>query len=250
MGSAAPRSRSANPNRRPMRRCTCTPMGAKRCSGCATSWTARCIRSTCAPSSSGDDTLGGEIVERLCAKARAGVRVRLMLDGLGRLIGRATEPEAAGGGGRRADALRAALAFAAEGPHQPARPPQAADRRRRARHPTAVERRAQPGQRVLRRVAGPGGVARPEFRPARARWCSRRVRCSNTIGRLRTGARRAGRMPRAPKHRCRPCLAPSSWRRARTRSTTPCTRCWSRPRTGPAGGLRSPRRTSFPTPRC
>ena len=35
----------------------------------------------------GDDTLGGEIVERLCAKARAGVRVRLMLDGLGRLIG-------------------------------------------------------------------------------------------------------------------------------------------------------------------
>jgi cardiolipin synthase A/B len=35
----------------------------------------------------GDDALGGEIVERLCAKARAGVRVRLMLDGLGRLIG-------------------------------------------------------------------------------------------------------------------------------------------------------------------
>ena len=35
----------------------------------------------------GDDTLGGEIVERLCAKARAGVRVRLMLDGMGRLIG-------------------------------------------------------------------------------------------------------------------------------------------------------------------
>ena len=35
----------------------------------------------------GDDTLGARIVERLCAKARAGVRVRLMLDGLGRLMG-------------------------------------------------------------------------------------------------------------------------------------------------------------------
>jgi cardiolipin synthase A/B len=35
----------------------------------------------------GDDALGSDVVERLCARARAGVRVRLLLDGLGRLIG-------------------------------------------------------------------------------------------------------------------------------------------------------------------
>ena len=35
----------------------------------------------------GDDPLGTQVVERLCAKARAGVKVRLMLDGLGRLMG-------------------------------------------------------------------------------------------------------------------------------------------------------------------
>lgn len=35
----------------------------------------------------GNDALGSEIVQRLCAKARAGVRVRLLLDGMGRLIG-------------------------------------------------------------------------------------------------------------------------------------------------------------------
>ncbi len=35
----------------------------------------------------GNDALGKMIIERLSAKARAGVRVRLMLDGLGRLIG-------------------------------------------------------------------------------------------------------------------------------------------------------------------
>ena len=35
----------------------------------------------------GDDALGSQVIERLCARARAGVRVRLLLDGLGRLIG-------------------------------------------------------------------------------------------------------------------------------------------------------------------
>jgi cardiolipin synthase A/B len=35
----------------------------------------------------GDDALGAQVVERLCVKARAGVKVRLMLDGLGRLMG-------------------------------------------------------------------------------------------------------------------------------------------------------------------
>ncbi len=35
----------------------------------------------------GDDSLGSEVIARLCAKARAGVRVRVLLDGLGRLIG-------------------------------------------------------------------------------------------------------------------------------------------------------------------
>lgn len=35
----------------------------------------------------GDDALGAQVVERLCARARAGVKVRLMLDGLGRLMG-------------------------------------------------------------------------------------------------------------------------------------------------------------------
>jgi cardiolipin synthase A/B len=35
----------------------------------------------------GDESLGAAVVERLCAKARAGVRVRLLLDGMGRLIG-------------------------------------------------------------------------------------------------------------------------------------------------------------------
>jgi cardiolipin synthase A/B len=35
----------------------------------------------------GDDALGAQVIERLCAKARAGVKVRLMLDGLGRLMG-------------------------------------------------------------------------------------------------------------------------------------------------------------------
>jgi cardiolipin synthase A/B len=35
----------------------------------------------------GDDALGAQIVEHLCERARAGVRVRLMLDGLGRLMG-------------------------------------------------------------------------------------------------------------------------------------------------------------------
>ncbi|MEP6872792.1 MAG: phospholipase D-like domain-containing protein [Burkholderiales bacterium] len=34
----------------------------------------------------GRDAVGHELIERLCAKARAGVRVRLMLDGLGRLM--------------------------------------------------------------------------------------------------------------------------------------------------------------------
>jgi cardiolipin synthase len=34
-----------------------------------------------------DDALGEAVVARLCARARAGVRVRLLLDGLGRLIG-------------------------------------------------------------------------------------------------------------------------------------------------------------------
>ncbi|MEO8807653.1 MAG: phospholipase D-like domain-containing protein [Burkholderiaceae bacterium] len=35
----------------------------------------------------GDDALGARVIEHLCAKARAGVKVRLMLDGLGRLMG-------------------------------------------------------------------------------------------------------------------------------------------------------------------
>lgn len=35
----------------------------------------------------GDDALGAQVVEHLCVKARAGVKVRLMLDGLGRLMG-------------------------------------------------------------------------------------------------------------------------------------------------------------------
>ena len=35
----------------------------------------------------GDDALGAQVIERLCARARAGVKVRLMLDGLGRLMG-------------------------------------------------------------------------------------------------------------------------------------------------------------------
>jgi cardiolipin synthase A/B len=35
----------------------------------------------------GDDPLGAQFIERLCTKARAGVKVRLMLDGLGRLMG-------------------------------------------------------------------------------------------------------------------------------------------------------------------
>ncbi len=35
----------------------------------------------------GDDSLGEQVVQRLVARARAGVRVRLMLDGLGRWIG-------------------------------------------------------------------------------------------------------------------------------------------------------------------
>ena len=35
----------------------------------------------------GDDPLGAQVIERLCVKARAGVKVRLMLDGLGRLMG-------------------------------------------------------------------------------------------------------------------------------------------------------------------
>ncbi len=35
----------------------------------------------------GDDPLGAQVIERLCVKARSGVKVRLMLDGLGRLMG-------------------------------------------------------------------------------------------------------------------------------------------------------------------
>ncbi|MEO8060910.1 MAG: phospholipase D-like domain-containing protein [Burkholderiales bacterium] len=35
----------------------------------------------------GDDVLGAQVIERLCARARDGVKVRLMLDGLGRLMG-------------------------------------------------------------------------------------------------------------------------------------------------------------------
>ena len=35
----------------------------------------------------GDDALGAQVIERLCTKARAGVSVRLMLDGLGRIMG-------------------------------------------------------------------------------------------------------------------------------------------------------------------
>ena len=35
----------------------------------------------------GDDALGAQVIERLCGRARAGVKVRLMLDGLGRLMG-------------------------------------------------------------------------------------------------------------------------------------------------------------------
>ncbi len=35
----------------------------------------------------GDDALGSEVVEGLASKARAGVRVRVLLDGMGRLIG-------------------------------------------------------------------------------------------------------------------------------------------------------------------
>jgi cardiolipin synthase A/B len=35
----------------------------------------------------GDDALGAQVIERLCNKARTGVKVRLMLDGLGRLMG-------------------------------------------------------------------------------------------------------------------------------------------------------------------
>ena len=47
----------------------------------------------------GDDALGAQVIERLCAKARAGVKVRLMLDGLGRLMGGRPDlkPLAAGG---------------------------------------------------------------------------------------------------------------------------------------------------------
>ncbi len=35
----------------------------------------------------GDDALGAQFIERLCERSRAGVKVRLMLDGLGRLMG-------------------------------------------------------------------------------------------------------------------------------------------------------------------
>ena len=68
----------------------------------------------------GRDALGQQVIDKLCAKARAGVRVRLLLDGMGSLMAGRPNLKPLRAAGVSVVAVRAAAAFAAEGSHQPA----------------------------------------------------------------------------------------------------------------------------------
>ncbi len=149
----------------------------------------------------GRDAIGDEVLATLMRRAREGVRVRLLIDGIGVYLGRRAPFQATGGGRRPGDAVRVALALAAAGPHQPAQPPQDGDRRWRA----PVVRRAQPGRRILHRRPGPdagrAGLDRPELRPARRPRApgAGPVRAGLGLRDRSTAARRAGAArPRRP----------------------------------------------------
>ena len=181
----------------------------------------------------GRGPVGRRVIDTLCAKARAGVRVRLLLDGMGSLMAGRPDLKPLQGGRRIGGAVRAAAAFAAEGAHQPAQPPQAADRRRRARVAPAVVRRAQPGLRILRGHTRPSAVARPELRPDGPAGAAGRGAVRARLGLRQHRARAAGDAARGQPASTTAArrAARSWWPPAPTRWTTRCMRCCSAPPT-------------------
>ena len=71
----------------------------------------------------GRDVLGDEIAERLKQRSRAGVRVRLMVDGIGIYLGGYPDLQGSHAGGRRGASLRVAVPFAKAWSHQSPQPP-------------------------------------------------------------------------------------------------------------------------------
>ena len=115
----------------------------------------------------GRDSLGQAVVDWLCSKALAGVRDRLLLDGMGSLMER--HPDLAGhvqSGGEFVlfvPPLRSPL----KGRTNLRDHRKAAGRRCRSALGSPMVWWQEPGRRVLRGLARPSTVARPELRPGR-----------------------------------------------------------------------------------
>ena len=173
----------------------------------------------------GRDRLGDEVAAALRAKAGQGVRVRLLIDGIGAwLVGPPRRPRAAPRRGRGGH-LRAAVSLDPARPRQPAQPPQD-DRRRPI---AALVRRAQLRRRVFRRRSRPR--RRASSGTTSASTCTASSESVPASSSRRTGTTRPGAaaaptsFPRRTGS-CRPTHRSPSWcRAAPSRSTTPCRRC-------------------------
>jgi len=187
----------------------------------------------------GRDSLGNTVLEHLCRKAAEGLRVRLLLDGMGPPDDGRSRLEAAWS--RQAARWRCSCRRCTrpEGPHQPAdhRKLLIADAALALR--PAVVRRAQPG------------IGNFEGRPGQAPWRDLSIdlrgplllqatACSNVTGSSPQGHRgalacryRQGRRERRFRWTGRNSSHPDP-----TRLTTPSTRCWSPRPTGRAATSR------------
>ena len=126
--------------------------------------------STSAPSSSPATASATRSPRRCAAQAERGVKVRLLIDGIGAWLGGRLDMQALQPLRRRGRQVRAAVPLDPARPRQPAQPPQDDRRRRRA----ALVRRPQLRRRVLRGRSGEARrqrcatrLARPQLRPAR-----------------------------------------------------------------------------------
>ena len=146
------------------------------------------------------DGLGDEIAQALRSQAERGVKVRLLIDGIGAWLGGRLDMQALKRSGVEVGQVRAAVPIDPARPRQPAQPPQDDRRRRRA----DVVRRPQLRRRVLRGRSGQARrhelaqprLARPQLRPARR---ARRPRLRAVREGLGLCGPRAGRpaLPRA-----------------------------------------------------
>ena len=146
------------------------------------------------------DGLGDEIAQALRSQAERGVKVRLLIDGIGAWLGGRLDMKALKRSGVEVGEVRAAVPLDPARPRQPAQPPQDDRRRRRA----AVVRRPQLRRRVLRGRSGEARrhvlaqprLARPQLRPARR---ARRPRLRAVREGLGLCGPRAGRRRAAPR---------------------------------------------------